>query len=86
LNWAAFAGHQDLSPELWVKRSSVDARAAQVVENLNGGHPAEMPIFQETHWELIINLKAAKELGLELPPRARHPDIHGALLLAQKLI
>jgi hypothetical protein len=37
--------------------------AAQIVEILNGGKPAEMPFFQETHWELVINLKAAKELG-----------------------
>jgi len=41
--------------------------AAQIVEILNGGNPAEMPIFQESHWELVINLKAAKELGLEIP-------------------
>jgi putative tryptophan/tyrosine transport system substrate-binding protein len=41
--------------------------AAQIVEILNGGKPAEMPYFQETHWELAINLKAAKELGLEIP-------------------
>ncbi len=41
--------------------------AAQIVEILNGGKPAEMPFFQEIRWELIINLKAAKELGLEIP-------------------
>ena len=41
--------------------------AAQIVEILNGGNPAEMPYFQETHWELLINLKAAKELSLEIP-------------------
>ena len=41
--------------------------AAQIVEILNGGNPAEMPYFQETHWELLVNLKAAKELGLEIP-------------------
>jgi putative tryptophan/tyrosine transport system substrate-binding protein len=41
--------------------------AAQIVEILNGGNPAVMPFFQEVHWELVINLKAAKELGLELP-------------------
>jgi putative tryptophan/tyrosine transport system substrate-binding protein len=41
--------------------------AAQIVEILNGGKPAEMPFFQEIRWELVINLKAAKELGLEIP-------------------
>lgn len=41
--------------------------AAQIVEILSGGNPAEMPFFQEIHFELLINLKAAKELGLELP-------------------
>jgi putative ABC transport system substrate-binding protein len=41
--------------------------AAQIVEILNGGNPAEMPYFMETHWELVLNLKAAKELGLEIP-------------------
>jgi putative tryptophan/tyrosine transport system substrate-binding protein len=41
--------------------------AAQIVEILNGGHPAEMPYFLETRWELVMNLKAAKELGLEIP-------------------
>jgi len=41
--------------------------AAQIVEILNGGKPAKMPFFQEIRWVLVINLKAAKELGLEIP-------------------
>jgi putative ABC transport system substrate-binding protein len=41
--------------------------AAQVVQVLNGGNPAEMPYFQETHFDLVINLQVAKELGLEIP-------------------
>jgi putative ABC transport system substrate-binding protein len=41
--------------------------AAQIVEILNGGKPAEMPFFQEIRWELVINLKAARDLGREIP-------------------
>ena len=52
--------------------------AAQIVEILNGGNPAEMPYFLETHWDLVINLKAAKELGLEIPA--------GLLARADKII
>jgi putative ABC transport system substrate-binding protein len=48
-------------------KSGARRLAAQIVEILNGGKPAEMPYFQETHLELVINLKAAKELGLEMP-------------------
>ena len=42
--------------------------ATQIVEIFNGGNPAEMPFFQESTWKLVINLKVAKELGLELAP------------------
>jgi ABC-type uncharacterized transport system substrate-binding protein len=57
-------GLMSYAPDL----EEIFGRVAALVDRiLKGAKPAELPFEQPTHFKLVINLKTAKALGLEVP-------------------
>jgi putative tryptophan/tyrosine transport system substrate-binding protein len=63
--FAEFGGLMANGPD----RSDLFRRAATYVDKiLHGRKPADLPVEQPTKFELVINLKSAKQIGLTIPP------------------
>lgn len=65
LGEAGLASYQSDFPALWRRAGAIAAKV------LNGANPADVPFEQATKLELVLNLKAARRLGIDVPASVR---------------